>query len=105
MGVGLTHHFALSVAGEDALASWHEFLNANGVPTTEIRDRAYFRSISFHDPDGHLIEIATEAPGFTTDETKAELGRSLQLPAWLEPDRDEIARNFTPITVDEPIGR
>jgi glyoxalase family protein len=105
MGAGLTHHFALSVSDEAALARWRDFLNANGVPTTEIRDRAYFRGISFHDPDGHIIEIATETPGFTTDEPKAELGRSLQLPPWLEPDRGEIVRNLTPITVREPIGR
>jgi glyoxalase family protein len=105
LGAGLTHHFALSVADEDALAGWRDFLNANGVPTTEIRDRAYFRSIYFQGPDGHIIEIATDTPGFTTDETKAELGRTLQLPSWLEPRRDEIQRNLTPITVRDPIGR
>jgi catechol-2,3-dioxygenase len=69
MGAGLTHHFALSVPDEDALASWHDFLNASGVTTTEIRDHAYFRSISIHDPDGHIIEIATDRPGLTTAET------------------------------------
>jgi glyoxalase family protein len=105
MGAGLTHHFALSVSDEDALARWREVLNAAGVPTTEIRDRAYFRSIYFHDPDGLIIEIATDTPGFTTDETESELGRTLQLPSWLEPRRDEIERNLTPITVREPMGR
>ena len=105
MGAGLTHHFALSVSNEDALADWRDLLNASGVPTTEIRDRAYFRSIYFHDPDGHIIEIATDTPGFTTDETLPELGRTLQLPSWLEPRRSEIERNLTPISVREPIGR
>lgn len=69
MGAGLTHHFALSVPDEDALASWHDFLNTSGVATTEIRDHAYFRSISIHDPDGLIIEIATDTPGLTTDVT------------------------------------
>jgi glyoxalase family protein len=105
MGAGLTHHFALSVADEDALGEWHDYLNASGVPTTEIKDRTYFRSIYFHDPDGHLLEIATYTPGFTADEPEAELGRTLQLPHWLQPRRSEIERSLTPITVRDPIGR
>ena len=105
LGAGLTHHFALSVSDEDALARWRDFLNVSDVPATEIRDRAYFRSIYFHDPDGHVIEIATDTPGFTTDETLPELGRTLRLPPWLESRRDEIEGNLTPITVREPIGR
>jgi glyoxalase family protein len=95
LGAGLTHHFALSVSDEDALGEWRDYLNASGVPTTGIKDRAYFR----------IIEIATEKPGFTTDEAEAELGRTLQLPPWLEPRRSEIERNLTPITVRDPIGR
>jgi glyoxalase family protein len=105
MGAGITHHFALSVADDDALVAWRDYLNASGVPTTEIKDRAYFRSIYFHDPDGHVVEIATDTPGFTTDETEAELGRTLQLPPWLEPRRSEITRTLTPIAVRDPIGR
>ena len=65
----LAHHFALSVPDEDALARWRDFLDASGVATTEIRDHAYFRSISIHDPDGHIIEIATDTPGLATEET------------------------------------
>ena len=76
---------------EDAYR-WRDYLNANGVPTTEIKDRAYFRSIYFHDPDGHIVEIATDTPGFTTDEPMSELGRTLQLPPWLQPRRSEIER-------------
>jgi glyoxalase family protein len=105
IGAGLTHHFALSVADEDALGEWRDYLNGSGVPTTEIKDRAYFRSIYFHDPDGHIVEIATETPGFTADESEAELGRTLQLPHWLQPRRSEIERSLAPITVRHPIGR
>lgn len=105
MGAGLTHHFALRVADDDALGEWRDYLSASGVPTTEITDRAYFRSISFPDPDGQLVEIATDTPGFTVDETEAELGRTLRLPFWLEPRRSEIERNLTPMTIRDPIGR
>lgn len=105
VGAGLTHHFALSVSDEEALAAWREWLRSQGVPVTDIRDQAYFRSIAFRDPDGHLVEIASATPGFTTDETRSELGHALQLPPWLAPRRDEIASQLTPITVPEPVGR
>ena len=75
------------------------------MPTTGIRHRAYFRSITFHDPDGHLLEIATDAPGFTADEATDDLGRRLQLPPWLEADRSEIVQNLQPLTVRDPVGR
>ena len=37
-----------------------------------------------------LLEIATDQPGFTVDEPLLELGRSLKLPPWLEPNREQI---------------
>ncbi len=75
------------------------------MPTTEIKDRAYFRSIYLTDPDGHIVEIATDTPGFAIDESQEELGRSLQLPPWLESRRSEIEQKLTPLTVPDPIGR
>jgi glyoxalase family protein len=105
IGPGMTHHFALSVPDEEALAAWRDALNEAGVPTTGIRDRAYFRSIYLHDPDGHIVEIASETPGFETDEPRVELGGRLRLPPWLEADRREIENNLAPLTVPEPVGR
>jgi len=105
MRTGLTHHYALSVPDEDALAAWRDSLRARGVPVTDIRDRAYFRSIYFHDPDGHLVEIASDTPGFTADESLSALGQTLRLPPWLEARRAEIAGQLTPLTVSEPVGR
>ena len=104
IGTGMTHHFALSVSDEDALAGWRDYFNAIHVPTTDIKDRAYFRGIYLSDPDGHIVEIATETPGFMTDESQVELGRSLQLPSWLENRRREIEQNLTPLAVPDPIG-
>jgi glyoxalase family protein len=105
IGTGMTHHFALSVSDENALVAWRDFLNASDVPTTDVKDRAYFRSIYFSDPDGHIIEIATESPGFKTDETQEKLGCSLQLPSWLEAQRHDIEQNLKPLVVPGPIGR
>ena len=50
------------------------------TPTECRRPRsrtAHTCSIYFHDPDGHIVEIATDTPGFTTDEPMSELGRTL----------------------------
>jgi glyoxalase family protein len=105
VGAGLTHHFALAVPDEDALVAWRDHLRSRGVRVTDIRDRAYFRSIYFQDPDGLLIEIASDTPGFTVDETRAELGTSLKLPPWLESRRAEIVQDLTPLRVPEPVGR
>lgn len=105
IGAGLTHHFALSVSDDDALTAWRDYLRSRGVAATDVRDRAYFRSISFQDPDGLEVEIATRTPGFTVDESHTELGRSLRLPPWLEPRRSEIIANLKPLTAPEPIGR
>jgi len=62
-----------------------------------VRDREYFRSIYFHEPGGILFEIATDPPGFSVDESVAELGSSLKLPAWYEPRRAQIERALTPL--------
>ena len=60
-------------------------------------DRSYFRSIYFRAPDGMLVEIATDGPGFAVDEPAATLGRTLKLPAWLEESRGDIEGSLAPI--------
>jgi glyoxalase family protein len=99
MGTGVTHHFALEVDAVEGLEAWRQRLGEAGTPSTEVRDRDYFKSIYFHDPDGHILELATTGPGFFIDEDEASLGRSLQLPDWLEPRRDEIESRLKPLTV------
>ncbi len=53
-------------------------------------DRQYFQSIYFREPGGVLFEVATMRPGFDVDEPSGELGQSLKLPPWEEPNREEI---------------
>lgn len=89
-GVGRTHHLAFSVADDAQLLAWQERLEAAGVVVTEVRDRQYFHSIYFNDPDGFLIEIATSDIGFTIDEPASSLGQRLCLPPWFEERRAEI---------------
>lgn len=60
-------------------------------------DRYYFRSIYFHVPGGALFEIATDGPGFATDEEVTHLGERLALPPFLEPHRAQIEAGLRPI--------
>jgi glyoxalase family protein len=46
-----------------------------------------------------LFEIATDGPGFATDEDPAHLGETLVLPPWLEPQRSGIEGVLPPITL------
>ena len=48
-------------------------------------------------PDGILIEIATDAPGFLVDEPRETLGEGLSLPPWLEVERATLERELTPL--------
>lgn len=95
-GVGQTHHIAFRASSDDEQLAWREHLMSSGIDISPVLDRRYFRSISFRDPDGLLLEIATDGPGFMVDEEPGALGLGVQLPAWLEPDRARIESAHTP---------
>ncbi len=101
MGAGQTHHFALAVADDEAQLMWREKLVKFGLRVTPVMDRVYFKSIYTHDPDGHIVELATTGPGFAIDESVADLGKHLQLPPWLERNRNTIESTLHPISAPE----
>ncbi|HEX7049082.1 MAG TPA: VOC family protein [Longimicrobiales bacterium] len=96
-GAGQTHHIAFRAADEEEQRAWREHLLSLGAKVSPVMDRTYFRSIYFRAPDGLLLEIATDGPGFTVDEDPASLGRELKLPAWLEARREEIGAELAPL--------
>lgn len=96
-GVGQTHHLAFRAASEEEQLAWRDHLEASGVAVTEVLDRTYFRSIYFRAPDGLLLEIATDGPGFLVDEPRDRLGDELRLPSWLEPERERITSALVPL--------
>jgi glyoxalase family protein len=102
MGAGQTHHFALAVPDAETQLAWRERLVKAGLRVSPVMDRIYFKSIYTNDPDGHIVELATAGPGFAVDEDPADLGRSLQLPPWLEQHRAAIERTLRPIAVPQP---
>ena len=103
MGAGQTHHFALAVPDEASQLEWRAKLLQAGQQVSPVMDRVYFKSIYTHDPDGHIVELATAGPGFTVDEAVTELGHNLRLPPWLESDRAHIERALRPVSV--PVWR
>ena len=87
---GTNHHVAFRVKDEEDLMAIREKIVARGLHITEKIDRDYFFSLYFREPGGVLFEIATDNPGFATDETVENLGSSLQLPIQHEPMRAQI---------------
>ncbi len=96
---GTVHHIAFRAPDAATQARWRDELIEAGVAVTEILDRQYFTSIYFTEPGGVLLEIATDSPGFTVDEPLLDLGRSLKLPPWLEPSREQIQRSLPALRV------
>lgn len=98
-GAGQTHHIAFRAPSREIQEEWREHLQEMGVDVSAVLDRTYFQSIYFRAPDGLLLEIATDGPGFGVDEPPEALGTSLQLPAWMEKDREEIQARLRPLDV------
>jgi glyoxalase family protein len=97
IGAGTTHHIAWRAKDDAEQQAWLERLAEVGLRPTPVQDRKYFRSVYFRMPDGILIEIATDEPGFLVDEPLESLGQGLSLPPWLEPERETLERELTPI--------
>ncbi len=96
-GAGQTHHIAFRAESEEEQAAWREHLLSLDLDVTTVKDRQYFQSIYFHAPDGLLVEIATDGPGFSVDEPADSLGGQLKLPGWLEERRSDIERKLVPL--------
>ena len=97
-GAGQTHHIAFRAESAEEQAAWRDHLLSLGIEVTSVLDRSYFESIYFRAPDGMLLEIATDTPGFAVDEPVEALGKSLKLPEWLEPQRADIERRLVPLS-------
>ncbi|AYY15279.1 ring-cleaving dioxygenase [Actinobacteria bacterium YIM 96077] len=101
---GTVHHVAFRAPDLDTMTRWRDELVESGIRVTEIIDRRYFMSIYFREPGGVLFEIATDTPGFDIDEPLLELGRSLKLPPWLEPSREDIEASLPPLRLPGAYG-
>jgi glyoxalase family protein len=71
-GVGQTHHVAFRVEDVEDLRAWQDHLRAMGLQPTGIEDRGAFHALRFPAPDGMLLELATDGPGFAMERRPEE---------------------------------
>ena len=95
-GAGAVHHVAFRTPDAEYDA-WADRLRQMRIPNSGKVDRFYFRSLYFREPNGILFEIASDGPGFATDEPLETLGEKLALPPFLEPQRGEIEAGLKPL--------
>jgi len=96
-GAGGVHHVAFRTPDNTQYGKWVEHLNELNVQNSGPIDRFYFRSLYFREPNGVLFEIATDGPGFATDEPADKLGERLALPPFLESRRQAIEAGLKPL--------
>jgi len=99
--VGTVHHIAWRTPDDAAQLAWLGQLDTQGYQVTPVQDRSYFHSIYFRTPGGVLFEIATDTPGFTTDETPESLGTALKLPPQYEAYRAQLVQALPPLRLPD----
>ena len=97
VGAGGVHHVAFRVENDEVLYALKEKIESVGIQTSGYIDRFYFHSLYFREPGGVLFELATDGPGFASDEPMETLGQKLALPPFLEGRREEIEAGLKPI--------
>ncbi len=88
-GAGAVHHVAFNIPMAD-YDMWAARLKEMRIPNSGPVDRFWFKSLYFREPNGILFELATDGPGFQTDEPMDKLGETLSLPPFLEGKRAAI---------------
>ena len=104
-GPGTIHHVAWRVRDEAEELEVRTRVATAGCRPTPVIDRFWFTSVYFLEPGGVLYELATDGPGFATDEPPEHLGESLVLPPWLEPHRQRIEAVLPPVQLSYPTRR
>lgn len=100
-GYGTVHHVAFRTDDEETLQYWINRIEEVGLMHSGFVDRFYFKSEYFRPGPGVLFEIATDGPGFLLDETYEEAGVHLELPPFLEDQREDIEAHLVPFNTDK----
>ncbi|WP_456279154.1 ring-cleaving dioxygenase [Bacillus sp. AK128] len=100
-GRGSVHHVAFRVESQDELNKWVSFLKEQRIPNSGFVERYYFKSLYFREPNGILFELATDGPGFESDESFEHLGEGLALPPYFEDQREAIEAKLKPLDTKE----
>jgi glyoxalase family protein len=97
VSAGTVHHIAWRTPDAEQQLRWRGILVGLGYNVSPVMDRNYFESIYYREPGGVLFEIATDPPGFTTDEPIHALGVGLKLPPQYESMRARIEAALPPV--------
>ncbi|MCC2610503.1 VOC family protein [Neorhizobium petrolearium] len=89
-GAGTIDHIAFRASDKAHVEAAHAALRAEGDGEMNMHDRHYFYSLYVREPGGTLIELASDGPGFTTDETVETLGTRLFIPKHFNADHDAL---------------
>lgn len=94
LGIGGVHHVAFGVKDVARLHELDELLNQRNFNNSGVKNREFFQSLYFREPNRMLFEIATEE-GSLDPSAYADQGDSfdeipLYLPHFLENDREEF---------------
>jgi len=97
LGAGGVHHVAFRTPTLEQYLDWAARLEESDKRFSGPVDRFYFKSLYFREPSGVLFEIATDGPGFHSDEPMESMGEKLALPPFLEPHRKDIEAGLKPL--------
>jgi len=98
-GHGTVHHVAFQTPTDEDQDSVRDVARRRGLRPTQQIDRHWFRSVYFREHGGVLFELATNGPGYTSDEPLETLGERLVLPGEFEARREEIEAGLADVTV------
>jgi phospholipase/carboxylesterase len=79
-GTGTADHVAFRAADIAAVRATESELSRTEATPTTFHDRKYFTSLYVREPGGTLMELASDGPGFTVDESLERLGELLFVP-------------------------
>jgi len=98
-GHGTVHHVAFQTPTDEEQDGMRTAVMKAGLNPTAQIDRHWFRSVYFREFGGVLFELATNGPGYDSDEPLADLGERLVLPGKFENRREQIETELPTVTV------
>jgi len=97
-GHGTVHHVAFQTPTDGEQDAMRTTVRKAGLNPTAQIDRHWFRSVYFREFGGVLFELATNGPGYDSDEPLSELGERLVLPGKFEARREQIETELSDVT-------
>ena len=98
-GSGTVHHVAFQTPTDEDQEAMRSAVQSVGLRPTQQINRHWFRSVYFREFAGILFELATNGPGYDSDEPLDELGGRLVLPGKFEAQREQIEAGLPDVTI------